>query len=118
MDYNYIRQQLEMMGAKFTSHEGSCIIFNALTRNGDPHDDNDVFLLLNFRGMLPSERVTEYYVRSCAIVKKLNEQAVDQSKWAEITVNYVRPLLNEIRNNNLDGALENLSIMLNDLEVE
>lgn len=99
------------------SNEETCIFYNALTRNGDPHDDTDVLLLQNFRSMNTEETVIDYYVRSKNIVKDLNEKGGDSQKlWMDITLRYVRPILDEVRANNNPAALSKIHTMLGELE--
>lgn len=99
------------------SREDSCIFYNALTKNGDPHDDGDVAYLQNFRTLLPVQTVLDYYVRSSKIVQEINAEPGDHTElWMDITVKYVRPIILDIRSGNKDDALTRVQGMLTDLE--
>ncbi len=101
------------------SREDSCIFFNALTKNGDPHDDADVLLLQKFRSTNTEKTVLDYYIRASKIVSELNALPGDNTDlWMDITIKYVRPILTEIRENRNEEALVKIFSMLDGLEGE
>ena len=99
------------------SREDSCIFYNALTKNGDPHDDNDVVYLQNFRSVLPGEKVLDYYIRASKIVQAINAEPGDHTDlWMDITKRYVYPVLDNVKAEEYELAHGKILAMLTELE--
>lgn len=99
------------------SREDSCIFYNALTKNGDPHDDVDVEYLQNFRAVMPGDKVLNYYIRASKIVRAINDEPGDHTDlWMDITIRYVRPIIAEVRAGKNVEAYSEILAMLETLE--
>jgi hypothetical protein len=99
------------------SREDSCVFYNALTKNGDPHDDGDVALLQNFRSVIPEAQVLDYYFRASTIVQAINAEPGDHTDlWMDITNTYVYPILDLVRAENYEAAYASILTMLTELE--
>jgi hypothetical protein len=99
------------------SREDSCIFFNALSKNSNPVDDNDVAFLQNFRSLLTEEEVLAYYIRASKIVREINGTPNDHTAlWDGITVKYVQPILELVKSSKHDEALTSIQTMLQELE--
>ena len=99
------------------SREDSCIFFNALTKNGDSHDDNDVVYLQNFRSVMPGNKVLDYYIRASKIVQAINEEPGDNTNlWMDITRRYVYPVLDNVKAGENEIAYNKILVMLTELE--
>jgi hypothetical protein len=99
------------------SREDSCIFYNALTKNGDPHDDTDVAYLQNFRAVMPGHKVLDYYVRASKIVQAINDEPGDHTDlWMDITRQYVHPIIAEVRSGKNEEAYAAILAMLDTLE--
>ena len=99
------------------SREDSCIFYNALTKNGDPHDDGDVVYLQNFRSMMSEQQVLDYYIRASKIVQEINAEPGDHTElWIGITNQYVVPILNDVKSAQYDDACAKILAMLDALE--
>jgi hypothetical protein len=95
----------------------TCIFYNAMTKNGLPHHPDDVLLLQKFRALHTESTVLEYYIKSSEIVRDLKSQTGDQTDlWLGITLRYVNPIINDLKNNDSSAALIKLQKMLDDLE--
>lgn len=99
------------------SREDSCVFYNALIKNGDPHDDDDVVLLQNFRSVIPESQVLDYYIRASKIVQAINAEPGDHTDlWMDITRTYVYPILDLVRAESYEAAYASILIMLTELE--
>jgi hypothetical protein len=99
------------------SREDSCVFYNALTKNGDPHDDNDVIYLQNFRSVMPGNKVLDYYVQASKIVQAINEEPGDHTDlWMDITRSYVYPILDHVKAGEHEIAYSKILVMLTELE--
>jgi hypothetical protein len=99
------------------SREDSCIFYNALTKNGNPHDDADVVYLQNFRSVMSGEKVLNYYIRASKIVQDINHVPGAQANlWMDITNRYVYPILAKVRSGKNDEAYTAILAMLDTLE--
>lgn len=99
------------------SREDSCIFFNALSKNSNPVDDNEVALLQNFRSLLTEEEVLAYYIRASKIVREINGTPNDHTAlWDDITVRYVQPILDLVKDAKHAEALSSIQQMLKELE--
>lgn len=101
-----------------TSDRTNCVFYNALTRNGHPLDTEEVKLLQRFRELNAND-VESYYQRSISIVRKFTVYpAKNQEFWQNITIRYVRPILDHLRTKNYEHAMRRINIMLDELEKE
>ena len=99
------------------SREDSCVFYNALIKNGDPHDDDDVVLLQNFRSVIPEAQVLDYYIRASKIVQAVNAEPGDHTDlWMDITRTYVYPILDLVRAESYEAAYASILTMLTELE--
>jgi len=99
------------------SREDSCVFYNALIKNGDPHDDGDVALLQNFRSVIPESQVLDYYIRASTIVQAVNAEPGDHTDlWMDITRTYVYPILDLVRAESHEAAYASILTMLTELE--
>jgi hypothetical protein len=99
------------------SREDSCVFYNALIKNGDPHDDGDVVLLQNFRSVIPESQVLDYYIRASKIVQAINAEPGDHTDlWMDITRTYVYPILDLVRAESYEEAYASILTMLTELE--
>ena len=99
------------------SREDSCVFYNALIKNGDPHDDGDVVLLQNFRTIIPEAQVLDYYIRASKIVQAVNAEPGDHTDlWMDITRTYVYPILDLVRAESYEAAYASILTMLTELE--
>lgn len=99
------------------SREDSCIFYNALTKNGDLHDDGDVVYLQNFRSVMPGDKVLDYYIRASKIVQAINAEPGDHTDlWMDITQRYVYTVLDNVKSGEHEIAYNKILAMLEELE--
>jgi len=110
--------QQDFCTTSLLSREDSCIFYNALLKNSDPLDDSDVLLMQQFRSQTPEQFVLDYYVRSSKIVREINKNQGDMTKfWTDITDKYVRSIMQDIRTNDFESAKSKILTMLLELEI-
>lgn len=101
------------------SREDSCLLYNSILKNNNPHDDIDVYLLQNLREVSQPEKVLEYYVRSKAIVTHiLNIQEELQPIWQKIYDDHVAAILRDLYADRKEEALVKIFTMVSSLEDE
>ncbi len=80
-----------------TSNFDNCILFNAVLKNNDPYDDQEVRYLRQLQGV-DLQSVTEYYSRSEVIIAKMRELGVDNNDtWNEIDRLYIDSIIEKLK---------------------
>lgn len=99
------------------SYEHNCLIYNAIIKNNSKVDDNDVFLLQDLRSSTDSETIIDYYNRSAQLIPKINKiYATDPNIWDQYYKQYVKSIVDLIKQNKRKESLDKISEMLDSLE--
>lgn len=97
------------------SRVDNCLIYNSILFNDDPHDDDDVLLLQNFRNDLREDKIIEYYVRSERLVKHAKYN-FDKSIWPLLFKAHVAKIIADLKSGDKEGSISGIFRMLETLE--
>jgi hypothetical protein len=101
---------------EYMSDFDNCIFFNAIIKNSNPYDDNEISELKNLHD-LPNSILDEYYDRSKKIISKMSELGVDtNSTWDDIDKMYLTEIRQQVRDNKRNFLVENIRNVLITLE--
>ena len=101
-----------------TSSFDNCILLNAILKNDDPYDDDEVRYLRQLQGA-DLQSVSEYYTRSEAIIVKMRELGADNNDvWNEIDRLYVDAIIEKIKERDFSNLFSNIRNVLEQLELK
>lgn len=98
------------------SYENNCLVYSAILRNGD---DSDIKLLQNLRLVSDTSKVVEYYHRSAKIIAALKTKPeFTVEYWDSHYSNYITDIVDSLKANNNNEAINKILTMLDSLESE
>ena len=101
-----------------TSTFDNCVLLNALLKNSDPYDDDDVRYLRQLQGA-DRVNVEEYYRRSEHIITAMREQGADnEGVWNEIDRLYIDSKVEKLKVRNFDNLFSDIRNVLEHLELK
>ena len=101
-----------------TSTFDNCILYNALLKNSDPYDDDEVRYLRQLQGA-DQQSVGEYYRRSEHIIEAMREQGADNdSVWDQIDRSYVDGIIKKLKDRNFSTLFSDILHMIEQLELQ
>ena len=99
-----------------TSTFDNCILLNAILKNDNPYDDDEVRYLRQLQGA-DLQSVAEYYSRSESIIAAMREQGADNNVvWNEIDKLYIDVLIEKIKVRNFQNLFSDIRNVLEKLE--
>ena len=104
--------------ANVTSNFDNCVLLNALLKNSDPYDDDDVRYLRQLQGA-DKVNVEDYYRRSEHIIEAMREQGADNdSVWDQIDRSYVDGIIKKLKDRNFSTLFSDILHMIEQLELQ
>ena len=101
---------------EYVSDFDNCIFFNAIMKNSNPYDDDEISELKNLHD-LPNSALDEYYIRSKKIISKMSELGADtNSTWDEIDKVYLSDIRQQIKGERRHNLVESIRTVLATLE--
>ena len=101
---------------EYVSDFDNCIFYNAIMKNSNPYDDEEISDLKNLHD-LPNVMLDEYYGRSKKIISKMIELGIDtNSTWDEIDRVYLSDIRQQVRDDKRQSLVENIRNVLITLE--
>ena len=101
-----------------TSTFDNCILLNAILKNSDPYDDDEVRYLRQLQ-VSDQQRVGEYYRRSEHIIEAMREQGADNdSVWDQIDRSYVDAIIKKLKSRNFSTLFSDILHMIEQLELQ
>ena len=101
-----------------TSTFDNCILLNAILKNSDPYDDDEVRYLRQLQGS-DQQSVGEYYRRSEHIIEAMREQGADNdSVWDQIDRSYVDAIIKKLKSRNFSTLFSDILHMIEQLELQ
>ena len=101
-----------------TSTFDNCILLNAILKNSDPYDDDEVRYLRQLQGS-DQQNVGEYYRRSEHIIEAMREQGADNdSVWDQIDRSYVDAIIKKLKSRNFSTLFSDILHMIEQLELQ
>ena len=101
-----------------TSTFDNCILLNAILKNSDPYDDDEVRYLRQLQGS-DQQSVGEYYRRSEHIIEAMREQGADNdSVWDQIDRSYVDGIIKKLKVRNFSTLFSDILHMIEQLELQ
>lgn len=98
------------------SYANNCLIYSAILRNGT---EADIALLQNLRSVTDPEKVSDYYTRSADIIKLITgDSNYDEAYWDSHYTQYITGVLDSLKSNRADEAIDKILAMLDSLESE
>ena len=99
-----------------TSTFDNCVLLNAILKNDNPYDDDEVRYLRQLQ-QVDLLSVNEYYSRSEAIIVKMRELGFDNNVvWNEIDRLYIDPIIEKIKVRNFKNLFSDIRNVLEQLE--
>ena len=101
-----------------TSTFDNCVLLNAILKNSNLYDDDEVRYL---RQLQQADRnsVTEYYQRSENIINKMRSVGADNDGvWDEIDRTYVSPIIEKLKVRNFENLFSDIRNVLEQLELK
>ena len=101
-----------------TSTFDNCVLLNALLKNSDPYDDDDVRYLRQLQGA-DRVNVEEYYRRSEHIITAMREQGADNDGvWDHVDRTYIDAIIEKIKARDFSTLFPDIRNMLEQLELQ
>ncbi len=101
---------------EYISDFDNCIFYNAIMKNSNPYDDDEISDLKNLHD-LPNAMLDEYYGRSKKIISKMSELGVDTNPtWDEIDKVYLTEIRRKVRDDERQSLVEDIRNVLITLE--
>tara|TARA_B100000965_G_C19574638_1_gene750750 strand:+ start:465 stop:812 length:348 start_codon:yes stop_codon:yes gene_type:complete len=101
---------------EYVSDFDNCIFYNAIMKNSNPYDDEEISDLKNLHD-LPNVMLDEYYGRSKKIISKMKELGVDTNpSWDEIDVVYLTEIRRKVRDDERHDLVDDIRNVLTTLE--
>ena len=106
------------MWEQTTSTFDNCILLNAILRNRNLYDDDEVRYLRQLQ-QADVQSVGEYYTRSQKIITAMREQGADNdSVWDEIDRTYVSPIIEKLKVRNFQNLFSDIRNVIEQLELK
>ena len=101
-----------------TSTLDNCVLLNALLKNSDPYDDDEVRYLRQLQGA-DRVNVEDYYRRSEYIIAAMREQGADNDGvWDQIDRTYVDSIIAKLKVRDFSTLLQDIRTMIEELELK
>ena len=101
-----------------TSTFDNCILLNAILKNTDLYDDDEVRYLRQLQ-QADVQSVGEYYTRSEKLITAMREQGADNdSVWDEIDRTYVSPIIEKLKVRNFQNLFSDIRNVIEQLELK
>lgn len=101
-----------------TSTFDNCVLLNAILKNDNPYDDDEVRYLRQLQGA-DLQSVTEYYSRSESIIAAMREQGADNNVvWNEIDRLYIDAIIEKLKVRNFQNLFSDIRSVLEQLELK
>ena len=101
-----------------TSTFDNCVLLNAILKNDNPYDDDEVRYLRQLQGA-DLQSVTEYYSRSELIITAMREQGADNNVvWNEIDKLYIDAIIEKLKVRNFQNLFSDIRSVLEQLELK
>tara|TARA_R100000458_G_C8149635_1_gene157766 strand:- start:13 stop:414 length:402 start_codon:yes stop_codon:yes gene_type:complete len=101
-----------------TSTFDNCVLYNAILKNSNPYDDDEVRYLRQLQGA-DQQSVGEYYRRSEHIIEAMREQGADNdSVWDQIDRSYVDDIIKKLKVRNFSTLFSDILHMIEQLELQ
>ena len=101
-----------------TSTFDNCVLLNAILKNDNPYDDDEVRYLRQLQGA-DLQSVTEYYSRSESIIAAMREQGADNNVvWNEIDRLYIDDIIEKLKVRNFQNLFSDIRNVLEQLELK
>ena len=101
-----------------TSTFDNCVLLNAILKNDNPYDDDEVRYLRQLQGA-DLQSVTEYYSRSESIIAAMREQGADNNVvWNEIDRLYIDDIIEKLKVRNFQNLFSDIRSVLEQLELK
>ena len=106
------------MWEQTTSTFDNCILLNAILRNRNLYDDDEVRYLRQLQQADPIS-VDEYYTRSERLINKMRQVGGDNDGvWDEIDRTYVSPIIEKLKVRNFENLFSDIRNILEHLELK
>ena len=101
-----------------TSTFDNCVLLNAILKNDNPYDDDEVRYLRQLQGV-DLQSVSEYYSRSELIITAMREQGADNNVvWNEIDKLYIAAIIEKLKVRNFQNLFSDIRSVLEQLELK
>ena len=101
-----------------TSTFDNCVLLNAILKNDNPYDDDEVRYLRQLQGA-DLQSVNEYYSRSESIIVAMREQGADNNiVWNEIDRLYIDAIIEKLKVRNFQNLFSDIRSVLEQLELK
>ena len=101
-----------------TSTFDNCVLLNAILKNDNPYDDDEVRYLRQLQGA-DLQSVTEYYSRSELIITAMREQGADNNVvWNEIDKLYIDAIIEKLKVRNFQNLFSDIRNVIEQLELK
>ena len=101
-----------------TSTFDNCILLNAILRNRNLYDDDEVRYLRQLQQADPIS-VDEYYTRSERLINRMRQVGGDNDGvWDEIDRTYVSPIIEKLKVRNFENLFSDIRNVLEQLELK
>ena len=101
-----------------TSTFDNCVLLNAILKNDNPYDDDEVRYLRQLQGV-DLQSVSEYYSRSELIITAMREQGADNNVvWNEIDKLYIDAIIEKLKVRDFQNLFSDIRNVLEQLELK
>ena len=101
-----------------TSAFDNCILLNAILKNSNPYDDDEVRYLRQLQ-QADQQNVNDYYRRSEHIIEAMREKGADtDGVWNEIDRLYIDAIIEKIKNRDFSTLFSDIRSVLEQLELK
>lgn len=105
---------------QYDSNASNCIFHNALLRNNNPYDDDELEDLYDYLGglcVLPNTVLSEYFNRCERLISKMSELGVNtDANWNDIDKNMISKIRTNIKERNTVNLVDDVRACLFELE--
>ena len=106
------------MFGQTTSTFDNCILLNAILKNTDLYDDDEVRYLRQLQ-QADLQSVGEYYLRSERLITAMRQLGADNDGvWDEIDRTYISPIIEKIKVRNFNNIFSDIRNVLEQLELK
>ena len=101
-----------------TSTFDNCVLLNAILKNSNPYDDDEVRYLRQLQ-QVDLQSVGEYYYRSEKIITAMRELGADNDGvWNEIDRLYIDAIIEKLKVRNFQNLFSDIRSVLEQLELK
>ena len=101
-----------------TSTFDNCVLLNAILKNSNPYDDDEVRYLRQLQ-QADLQSVGEYYYRSEKIINAMREQGADnEGVWNEIDRLYIDAIIEKLKVRDFQNLFSDIRSVLEQLELK